>query len=102
MAVDVDTEEPGLNMDNFMWGEDIRYRFENTTGEHNKFYEITLTEDDNGGLPLWTLVTAWGSMNPGAHVAHKSEDFSIKYYAEEKMNKHIRKRYDNGYRQVDP
>lgn len=97
-----EVEEPGINMDNFHWGEDIRYRFEKTTDAF-KFYEITLTEVDLGTAgTVWTLHTAYGSMKPGAHITHKSEDYSSKWGAENKMTQHIRKRQEHGYTQVEP
>ena len=86
-------------MDNFQWDDDVRYRFENTTEGHYKFYEITLTET-NQPQNLWTLQTAYGSLKAGAHITHKTLDFSTKWKAEEAMNKNIQKRIDHGYKEV--
>lgn len=84
-------------MDDFQWEEEIRYRFENTTDGHFKFYEITLTEMSDGS---WVVETAYGSMKPGAHVTRKTLGWEKKFGAQQLVEENIQKRIDHGYKEV--
>ena len=97
MTDTIEEQDEGLCMDDFQWDDDVRYRFENTEDGSFKFYEITLSEADNGE---WTVTTAYGSMRPGAHITRKVANWPSKRSAQRSVDSNIQKRIQHGYREV--